>query len=238
MRRADRLFQIVQLLRSTRAITAKELALKLEVSERTIYRDMQDLSLSGVPVLGETGTGYKLLPGFELPPLMFSEDELGALLLGARMVKAWADTELSDAAEQALTKIESVLPLRLRSEFSRLEMMVPPSGQGSEVAENIKVVRIAIRRSNKLEMAYVREDGEASKRVVRPLGMAFWGKVWTLVAWCELRDGFRNFRLDRMRKLSLRPERFDHEAGKTLQDFFLTCPENERPEENPQGVYL
>ena len=229
MRRADRLFQIVQLLRGKQRITARYLAEKLEVSERTIYRDMQDLSLSGVPVLGEAGTGYRLLPGFDLPPLMFNEEELTALLLGARMVRAWSDPALSEAADQALNKIESVLPARLRPELSRPELMAPGFSLPPEVGQRLSVVRKAIREKCKLCLAYTREDGAQTKRVIRPLGMVYWGKVWTLVAWCELRDDFRHFRLDRMRELDISHEPFTDELGKTLQDFFMTLPAEDRP---------
>lgn len=128
MRRADRLFRITQELRSDRWLTAQKLAELLEVSERTIYRDIQDLSLSGVPIIAEAGMGYRLMEGFRLPPLMFTEDELEALLLGVRMVGVWSDPTLASAAEQAVARIEAVLPERLRPELSRNTIMVPPFG--------------------------------------------------------------------------------------------------------------
>src|SRR5437899_1479879 len=110
MRRADRLFQIVQRLRRRGVTTAAQLAQALEVSERTVYRDVRDLQLSGVPILGEAGVGYALPRGFDLPPLMFTEEELEALVVGARMVQAWGDQKLARAAEDALSKIETVVP--------------------------------------------------------------------------------------------------------------------------------
>jgi predicted DNA-binding transcriptional regulator YafY len=224
MRRADRLFQIVQYLRHGRVITARSLAEKCEVSERTIYRDIQDLSLSGVPILGEAGSGYRLMPGFDLPPLMFNEDELTALLLGARMVRAWSDSRLSEAAEQALVKIEAVLPARLRPELSRSELMAPGFALPPEVSQRLSTLRHAIRDKRKLHLAYTREDGEESERTIHPLGMAYWGKVWTLVAWCELRDDFRHFRVDRIRALNPSDDSFTDQPGKTLQDFLATIP--------------
>jgi predicted DNA-binding transcriptional regulator YafY len=224
MRRADRLFRSVQLLRGRHPVTARTLARKLEVSERTIYRDMQELSLSGVLVLGEAGSGYGLLPGFDLPPLMFNEEELMALLLGVRMVQAWSDRALSEAAEQALKKIESVLPDRLRPELSRSELMAPGFSLSPQVGQRLALVRKAIRGKIKLCLSYSREDGMQSERIIRPLGMVYWGKVWTLVAWCELRDDFRHFRLDRMQELEFSTEVFADESGKTLQDFFMTLP--------------
>lgn len=222
MRRADRLFQIVQLLRGKRAVTARRLAERLDVSVRTIYRDMQDLSLSGVPILGEAGSGYRLLPGFDLPPLMFDIEELSALVLGARMVRAWSDPSLSAAAQQALDKIEAVLPARLRPELTRLDLMAPGYSQAPEVGERLRQTRQAIRARRKLTLDYRREDGAHSRRTIRPLGIVYWGKVWTLVTWCELRWDFRHFRLDRMDALVLTDASFSDEPGKALADFLRT----------------
>lgn len=227
-RRADRLFQIVQYLRGKQPVTARTLAEKLAVSERTIYRDIQDLSLSGVPVLGEAGSGYRLLAGFDLPPLMFTQEELTALLLGARMVQGWSDQGLSEAAEHALSKIESVLPMHLRDELVRPELIVPNDVQDQEVTGRLAVVRRAVRDKYKLDLTYTRADGMQSERVIRPLGMAYWGRVWTMVTWCELRESFRDFRLDRIRSLQVRNERFCDEPGMTLRDFYLTLAENEK----------
>lgn len=179
MRRADRLFQIVQNLHHERVITAHDLADQLEVSERTIYRDIQDLSLSGVPIAGETGQGYRLMPGFQLPPLMFNEDELEALLLGARMVRAWTDKGLASAAHQALQKIEHVIPERLKPQLERQDMIVPDFPMEGQAGEQLTVVRQAIKEQRKINFNYIREDGQTSIRTVHPLGLFYWGKVWT-----------------------------------------------------------
>jgi predicted DNA-binding transcriptional regulator YafY len=219
MRRADRLFQIIQSLHHERPITARQLAEELEVSDRTIYRDIQDLSLSGVPVTGEAGRGYKLMRGFRLPPLMFNEEELEALLLGARMVRAWTDKGLAGAAHRALQKIEHVVPERLRPELTRQELMVPDFPMEGQAGERLMVVRRAIKEQRKVRIAYTRSDGEHSTRIVHPLGLFYWGKVWTLVAWCELRDAFRHFRLDRMTCCEKCDEAFEVVEGRTLQDF-------------------
>ena len=219
MRRADRLFQIIQLLRHDRVVTARDLASELEVSERTIYRDVQDLSLSGVPIAGEAGVGYRLMKGFSLPPLMFNEEELAALLLGARMVQAWTDKSLAKAAIHAMDKIESVIPERLKAELARDEIIVPDFMVCPDVANHLMQLRSAIKLCAKIRYDYVREDGETSTRVIRPLGLFYWGKVWTLIAWCELRDDFRHFRLDRMSNLHTLSERFKQQAGQTLQDY-------------------
>lgn len=222
MRRADRLFQIIQLLSHDKVVTAQSLAETLEVSERTIYRDVQDLSLSGVPITGEAGIGYRLMKGFHLPPLMFNEEELAALLLGARMVQAWTDKGLARATGHAMRKIETVIPERLKPELARGELLVPDFATGNEVAENLALLRGAVKQQRKAGYDYTREDGQRSSRTVHPLGLFYWGKVWTLVAWCELRDQFRHFRLDRMRNVEVLNDRFESVPGRTLQDFLAT----------------
>ena len=222
MRRADRLFQIIQLLRKGHVVTARTIANKLEVSERTIYRDMQDLSLSGVPIASEAGSGYRLLPDFHLPPLMFNEEELAALLIGARMVQAWTDQGLASAATQAMIKIESAVPEHLRDELAREDILVPDFGVDRHVSKRMQLFRVAIKAQQKVAFRYRREDGERSSRTVHPLGLFYWGRVWTLTAWCELRDQFRHFRLDRMTHVSLLEESFESPPGRTLQDYLRT----------------
>lgn len=219
MRRADRLFQIIQNLHHDRVITARHLAQELEVSERTIYRDIQDLSLSGVPITGEVGVGYRLLRGFQLPPLMFTEEEIEALLLGARMVRAWTDKGLARAAHQALLKIEHVIPEKLKPHLTRQDMLVPDFPMEGQAGEQLMIVRQAIKQQYKIRFDYTREDGQHSNRCVHPLGLFYWGKVWTLVAWCELRDTFRQFRLDRIGQCEKLTETFELIAGRTLQDY-------------------
>lgn len=219
MRRADRLFRIAQRLHPERVVTARTLAEEMEVSERTIYRDILDLSLSGVPVEGEAGVGYRLGRGFRLPPLMFESDELAALLLGMRMVQAWTDPALAGAATKAAARIEAALPERLLGEFAREEMLVPDFFIPDSLREHLAPLRNAVRERRKLRVAYTREDGQASERVLWPLGLFYWGRHWTLVAWCEWRDAFRHFRLDRIGKLELTAERYPVREGRTLQDF-------------------
>jgi predicted DNA-binding transcriptional regulator YafY len=221
MRRADRLFQIVQLLRRRRITTAARLAEELEVSERTIYRDIKDLMLSGVPIEGEAGVGYGLPHGFDLPPLMFKEDEIEALVLGARMVKSWSDPALTRAAESALAKIESVIPERLRPRIAESALFAPGFHVPAKATQNLAALRAAVSERRKVALAYQRGDGLASTRVILPLGLFFWGRGWSLAAWCELRGGFRNFRLDRIDSVEVKDERFEPREGRTLPDFFL-----------------
>lgn len=219
MRRADRLFKIIQNLHHERVVTAQNLARILEVSTRTIYRDIQDLSLSGVPITGEAGHGYRIMRGFQLPPLMFNEDELEAILLGTRMVRAWTDKGLATAANQALQKIEHVLPERLKPELKRHDMIVPDFPMEGQAGEQLMLIRTAIKEHDKVRFNYVREDQQTSRRVIHPLGLFYWGKVWTVVGWCELRDAFRNFRLDRMTELESCRQTFPPIPGRTIEDY-------------------
>ena len=218
MRRADRLFQIVQHLRLRRTrTTALELARKLEVSERTIYRDVQDLGRSGVPIEGEAGVGY-VLRGFDVPPLMFTREEIEALVVGARMVEAWTTTQLSEAARLALQKIEAALPERLRAEMVKPQIYAMDLKTRPEVREALDAIRLAISEGRRVEFDYQKEDGAMSQRAVQPLGLYFWGNVWTLASWCDLRGDFRNFRLDRMTGL-VPGTVFEAVPGRTLEDF-------------------
>ncbi len=226
MRRADRLFRLIQLLRHDRVTTARDLAMELEVSERTIYRDVQDLSLSGVPIQGEAGVGYRLMRGFSLPPLMFDEEELAALLLGVRMVRAWTDKGLARGAGQVLAKVEAVLPDRLRPELERNDVFVPAFDTSPETGEALRLLRTAIRERSKIRFDYRRLDDESSQRTVWPLGLAFWGRDWTLAGWCELRQAFRNFRVDRMDELLRQEECFEETQGRTLQDYIAAQGED------------
>ncbi len=219
MRRADRLFEIVQILRGRRLTTARTLAERLSVSERTIYRDVQDLSLAGVPILGEAGVGYALKKGFEVPPLMFDVEEVEALLIGARMVSAYGGRELARGAERAMEKIAAVLPENRRAALVTTQVYVPDFHVDHGVAARFESLRQAIKSRRFVFIDYVTEDKRESQRELRPVALHFWGERWTLAAWCELRNAFRMFRLDRMRELRIREETFRDEPGKTIADF-------------------
>ena len=220
MRRADRLFQIVQYLRGGRLTTAAQLADKLEVSERTIYRDIADLIGSGVPVEGEAGVGYVMRAGYDLPPLMFTQEEIVALVAGARLIRAWGGMEMGAAAEEALVKINAVLPDAARSQLDRVQVHAMHFGEMSdEVRRKLDRVEAAINTRVLLDVDYQDEAGATSRRQMRPLGLYFWGKVWTLVAWCELRQDFRNFRVDRMAVIR-EGDVFREERDKSLRAFY------------------
>lgn len=218
MRRADRLFQIIQFLRTRRVTTARWLAERLEVSERTIYRDIKDLILSGVNIEGEAGIGYIVRRGFDLPPLMFSKEEISALTLGARIVKSWADPSLATAAESALSKIETVLPDDLKDRPGQTRLFAPMTQIRPDVAAKMAEVRAATDNKNKLFIDYSDAKQQLTQRTIWPLGLFFWGAVWTIGAWCELRQSFRIFRLDRIQEITRLETTFPNEKGKTLQD--------------------
>lgn len=218
MRRADRLFQIIQLLRRRRTVvTAAQIAGKLEISERTVYRDIRDLVVAGTPIDGEAGVGYRLQSGYDLPPLMFDREEIQALVLGARIVAQFGDPALARASESILSKVAGVLPKDLEPLLADTRLFVPGTRSGARSAAGLAVAREALVARRRLLLKYANEKGEETERTVRPLGLFFWGKVWTLAAWCEMRVGFRNFRLDRIGEATL-GERFEEEAGRTLRD--------------------
>ena len=220
MRRADRLFQIVQHLRGGRLVTAKMLGERLEVSERTIYRDIADLQSTGVPVDGEAGVGYILREGFDLPPLMFTREEIVALVAGARMVRSMGGVSMAKAAVEALIKIESVLPPSLQMQLKSVEIHVPDRQMPDRDKNMIDLAQAAVETRKVLELDYADVEGKASRRNVRPLGLWYWGKVWTLVGWCELRDDFRVFRIDRIQAAGPTGTVFKPERGKLLADFY------------------
>jgi predicted DNA-binding transcriptional regulator YafY len=228
MRRADRLFQIVQQLRGGRLVTAHMLAEKLEVSERTIYRDVADLMASGVPIDGEAGVGYILRSGFDLPPLMFTREELAALTLGARFVKAWGGARLALAAEEALVKIEAVLPDREKRIAAETNLFAFGFSLPDATREVVDRLERAIAERRRMHVVYEALDGERSERDLRPLGLYHWGKVWTLAAWCELRSDFRNFRADRITELVDCGDTFRDEPGRTLRDLLRHMAETRR----------
>jgi predicted DNA-binding transcriptional regulator YafY len=220
MRRADRLFQIVQHLRGGRLVTARMLGERLEVSERTIYRDIADLQSTGVPIDGEAGVGYLMREGYDLPPLMFTRDEIVALVAGARMVRAFGGAQMARAAEEALVKIGAVLPEPEKARIARTEIHMPDWAVSEAERKLIDVIERAVETRDVLTLDYKDEAANPSKRDVRPLGLWFWGKVWTLVAWCELRDDFRAFRLDRIADARPAGRNFRPERGKQLGDFY------------------
>jgi predicted DNA-binding transcriptional regulator YafY len=218
MRRADRLFQIAQYLRGRRLTTAKQLSGWLSVSERTIYRDIQDLSLSGVPIEGEAGVGYRVKPSFDLQPLMFSPDEIDALVIGMRMVQAWGGPQLAASSVAALAKITLALPKDKRDFVEATAMFAPSFHIDPTHGERLEAIRQAIAQRNKLQLQYTDAKDKTSQRVVWPLAMFFWGGVWSIAAWCETRSDFRSFRLDRIQDFQI-GKKYSDQSGRRLSDF-------------------
>ena len=219
MRRADRLFEIIEILRRRKLVRARDIAEQLEVSERTVYRDIQDLIASGVPIEGEAGVGYILRPGFDLPPIMFSETEIEALMLGARIVETSGDPELSEAARSVIAKIDAVLPPPLRDYMEETALLAPSDRFYIPISFALSDLRHALRTQLKVRFAYTDAIGDPTRRTVRPLSLAYFGPVWMLAAWCELREDFRVFRLDRIADFECLDEAFVSERGKTLREF-------------------
>ncbi len=232
MHRAERLFQLTTLLRNRRTVlTAKQMSEHLRVSERTIYRDIQSLSLSGVPIEGEAGVGYRLSHRYQLPPLMFDREEVEALLLGARMVSSWGDTDMAIHANQAIQKILAVLPDHLRHSDENLPLLVPNMEEVQKYyTAHSQPMREAIRLHQRVVIDYVRADEQQSSRTIEPLGLIFWGKVWTLVAWCHLRSDYRTFRLDRIQSVVVTDEKFDTSDSKSLKHFLQVMKEKHAQE--------
>lgn len=199
MRRADRLFLIIHALRGRRtALPARRLAETLGVSLRTVYRDVADLQLSGVPIEGEAGVGYVLRKGSDIPPLMFTAEELESLVVGSRFVRAFAGARLAQGAQAALLKIEAVLPSELRARTERSRIFAPSRRGRGPVGVAIDRLHAAIGAAQVLRVDYRDESGQSTTREIEPLCLAFWGGAWTLGAWCRLRVDFRNFRPDRI----------------------------------------
>lgn len=207
LRRADRLFDIIQLLRTaSRPVTAAALATKLEVTPRTIYRDVATLQARRVPIEGAPGLGYMLRRGFELPPLMFTREEIEAILIGAGLVRRTGDVGLQDAATRVLSKVEAVLPEGLR-EYLALPIAFV-SAHGAPAVGNLPVIRTAIREERKLFIDYADEHGRRTSRKIWPFALAYYVEATVVGAWCELRDDFRHFRADRVQSLTVLDDGF------------------------------
>jgi predicted DNA-binding transcriptional regulator YafY len=222
MRPHDRLFQIVLQLGRGRVLTAQTLAQRLEVSERTIYRDIQNLMESGIPIDGEAGVGYRLHRGYQVPPMMFDSDELQALLFGAQVAKRWGDKDMALAAERIIDKVDAVLPEHLRPELASQTLVVPEmaSWQSAATTATLGEVRDAINERRRLYLSYSDVRSEATERIVWPLTLVYWGRSWALGAWCELRQSFRNFRIDRISEARNLSTVYPDEPGKRLADYF------------------
>jgi len=229
MRKAERLFQLITLLRGRRlVITANKLAEMLEVSERTIYRDIQALIMSGVPIEGEAGVGYFLDAKFELPPLMFTSEELLALLVGSKMVQTWGDQALAAGANSALEKITAILPDRLKNKSEHSPIVVPDYFKCDSTALRSQQIRQAIESTQRISIAYLDASDNISSRTIEPLGLVYWGAKWTLVAHCLLRNDYRQFRIDRIQQCHVTDEAFKLTDDKNLNHYLKQMEEREK----------
>lgn len=220
MRRADRLFDIVQTLRSVgHPLTAAALADRLEITVRTIYRDIAALQASRVPIEGAPGLGYVLRRGFDLPPLMFTADEIDAIAIGARHVRRLRDPKLQRAAENVLAKVTAVVPEDWRAYLRAAPFYVSEGSEPSPVGVDLAAVREAIRGHRKLAIAYLDGEGRRSERTIWPIAMAYYVDVTMIAAWCELRDGFRHFRADRILESRALDEHFSPGNGRLLAEW-------------------
>jgi predicted DNA-binding transcriptional regulator YafY len=220
MSRASRLLDLLQLLRNRRVpVSGSALAVELRVSIRTLYRDIATLQAQGADIRGEPGLGYVLLPGFTLPPLMFSADEIEALVLGSRWVAARAtDERLGAAAKNALSKITAVVPAELREMVEAGTLLVPP-GAPLPATVDLSTIRLAIRGERKLTISYRHPDGTNTERTVWPFVIGFFDHARCVAAWCELRQDYRSFRVDRITALHTQPDRYPRRRAWLLKEW-------------------
>ena len=220
MRRSDRLFDIIQRLRAARhPMTAAALAEDLEVTVRTVYRDIATLQARRVPIEGAAGIGYMMRRGFDLPPLMFTVEEIEAIAVGARLVARTGDLGLQDAAESVLSKVTVVLPDGLRGQLTSAPIFVSESGAAVPARVDLSAVRRAIREEHKLSIAYEDEKGSRSERTVWPIAVAYYVQATLIGAWCELRRDYRHFRADRIVSLAVLEEHYPSDNGRLMAEW-------------------
>lgn len=224
MHKSDRLFQLTNILRVHKVITAKELALKLDVSERTIYRYIDDLSVSGIPIYGEAGKGYTLSEDFELPPIKLNEKEIEALILGVNLVSSWTGKTMKNAAKSLLNKIDAVLPEQIENE-KRIRYARVPSGHRKVDSIRWEQIHTALNEKKWIRIKYESLNNFSTIRVIFPLGIFYWGGKWTLGSWCSLRDDFRDFRTDRMLSVEIVDSNLILPSAVTLEKY-ISMQEN------------
>ena len=218
--KAERLLRLLQTLRRHRyPVTGKALSEELGVSLRTLYRDIAALAAQGAHVDGSPGIGYLLRPGFLLPPLMLTQEEIEALVLGSRWVSRNGDSDLQDAAADLLAKVEAILPANLREEMISSGLLVGPPREDPIGDREMASIRQAIRAQSKLKMRYLDSGDEETRRIVWPFALAYFGHALILAAWCELRQGYRHFRIDRIQDFTALSERYPRSRRSLLQEW-------------------
>lgn len=223
MRRADRLFQLIVLLGRRRSVTGDWLAERLGVSRRTVYRDIRDLSLSGVPIHGEAGVGFQLSAGYQLPPLMFTPEEIQALVFGARLVQSCADEGLHAAADTAIAKVDAALPASLKHWMDDPGLIVPDFRVSIEVKRVLRELRSAVSGGRVVAFQYTQGDGSVIAPRVHPLCLRYIGGTWTLGGWSVTESAFRVFRVYRIQELEITAERFARQRGRSVADFLAAA---------------
>lgn len=217
MRRADRLMKITHYLRQRRqAVTAQQVAESFAICKRTVYRDIQCLMDAGVPIRGEAGVGYTIDKKYYLPPIAFDADELEAIGLGISMVRQWTDKQFADKADSAFEKIQAVLPASLQGELKQITTYAVPTRPLVPWSVSFSAVREYIRARRKIHLVYNDENKHETHRTIRPLALFFFNPVWLLAGWCEKRQDFRNFRLDRIQNLAVNDATFADDPKKNL----------------------
>jgi predicted DNA-binding transcriptional regulator YafY len=220
-RRAERLFEIIQIVRSgARPITAAALAARLEVTPRTVYRDIAALQAARVPIEGAAGLGYVMRRGYDLPPLMFTAEEVDAIAVGVRLVSRIHDPKLQQAADSVLGKLSVVLPDALRGELLAPPVYVSKGRAKPAEAVALSDIRQAIRDERKMRIHYIDEKGAQTQRTIWPIALAYYIEATLVAAWCELRSDYRHFRADRITSARLLDERYPAEQGKLAAQWF------------------
>lgn len=223
MRRGDRLFDVIQALRSAKGpMTAATLAEQLEVTVRTVYRDIATLQARRVPIEGAAGIGYVLRRGFDLPPLMFTTEEVDAIAVGAQLVRRLRDPALQDAATSVLSKIAVVLPDQTRAYFESAPFFVSEGNARVPDGVDLSEIRSAIRDTRKIRLAYTDEQNRRTRRTIWPIALAYYVDVTLIAAWCELRNDYRHFRVDRIETITMLDAHYPPDNGKLAGWLALT----------------
>ena len=223
MRRADRLFQLTLLLGRGNVLTGHQLAERLGIARRSVYRDVAELKASGVPIEGEAGVGFRMRRGYSVPPLMFTAEELQALVFGARLVQSCADAGLAEAADAVLAKIDAVLPARLRPSLDNIGLLVPDFRVSAEVKRTLRLLRQALVERRRVSFDYTQGDGQAIEAAVRSSCLRYVGGTWVLGGWSEPDEAFRTFRVYRIDHLAVAEECFPVERGRDLASYLAAA---------------
>lgn len=209
MTKTERLLEIIRILHKRKyAVTAKELSLEFGISLRSVYRDIFSLQQQGIPIDGEAGVGYILRNGYTLPPLMFTIDEIEALVTGAQWIMSTGDVALATSAQEAIHKISDIIPSAFRNAINETPLLIAYKNKPIIDKELSKAIHEAIRSNEKLNITYLNEDHRENERIIWPIALGYFDHAIVLAAWCELRNSFRHFRVDRVKKWSLTHEKY------------------------------